>query len=224
MGPIIFEDRFDAGRRLGDRMAEAHGRENVVVLGLPRGGVPVAFEIASRLGAPLDVFLVRKLGVPGREELAMGALASGGVRLLNEEIVHLLHIPPETLERVTEAERRELARRERAYGATPGGPAVEGKTVVLVDDGVATGSTMLAAIAALRRKHPAMIVAAAPVMSAEARAAIGAAADGCVCLEAPEPFHAVGAWYHDFGQTSDEEVQSLLRAARARRDASTPAA
>jgi putative phosphoribosyl transferase len=214
MMPIIFEDRYEAGRRLADRLPQATQRGNLMVLGLPRGGVPVAYEVAKRLGAPLDVLIVRKLGVPGHEELAMGALASGGARVLNDEVVDLLRIPPETIERATGRAREELARREHEYGATPGGPAVQGAVVMLVDDGVATGSTMRAGIAALRQKHPAMIIAAAPVMSVEARDALEAAADLCVTLETPDPFHAVGAWYRDFGQTSDEEVRALLAAAR----------
>jgi predicted phosphoribosyltransferase len=213
----LFADRADAGRQLAARLSHLAGRRRLIVLGLPRGGVPVAFEVAQALNAPLDVFVVRKLGVPGQEELAMGAVATGGVRVVNPEVVTALRIPPEMLDRVAAAEERELARRERAYRLDRAFPDLEDATVVLVDDGVATGSTMLAALAALRQQRPAALVAAAPVMSRDARSALLEAADSCVAVAMPEPFYGVGAWYRDFTQTSDAEVLDLLgRAAQPR--------
>jgi len=208
---MLFRDRSDAGRQLADELGRYAGRDDVVVLALPRGGVPVGYEVARTLGAPLDVFLVRKLGVPGREEYAMGAIASGGVRVLNEEAVHGLHIPEDVIEEVARREHRELARREREYREDRPPPDVRGKVVILVDDGLATGSTMRAAVAALRRGDPGRIVVAVPVGSSETCADLGTEADEVVCVREPEPFYSVGAWYDDFGQTSDEEVRVLLR-------------
>ena len=212
---MLFQDRADAGRQLAAKLMRYAGRPDVLVLALPRGGVPVGFEVARALEAPLDVFLVRKLGVPGREELAMGALATGGVRVLNEEVVRHLDIPDEVIDEVTEQERRELERRERSYRGNRPPPEVAGCTVILVDDGLATGSTMRAAVAALRRLGPARIVVAVPVGAPETCAELGREADESVCARMPEPFYAVGLWYHDFSQTSDEEVRELLAEAGA---------
>lgn len=207
---MLFRDRRDAGRRLAARLRDYAGRPDVLILALPRGGVPVGYEVARALGAPLDIFVVRKLGVPGHEELAMGALASGGTRVLNRETLELFRIPREELERVTAAERRELERRERSYrGDRPPQP-VEGKTVVLVDDGLATGASMEAAVRALRQRNPARIVVAVPTAPADTCEALRAIADEVVCVSTPEPFYAVGRWYEDFTQTGDEEVRRLL--------------
>jgi putative phosphoribosyl transferase len=208
----LFHDREDAGRRLARQLVHLAGRTNLIVLGLPRGGVPVAYQVAQALGAGLDVLVVRKLGLPGHEELAIGAVASGGVRVVNDEVVTALRIPPEMLDRVAALEQRELERRERAFRGDRPFPDLRQATVVLVDDGVATGSTMLAAVRALRQRHPALLVVAAPVMSVQARAALAAEADACVTLATPEPFYGVGTWYRDFAQTSDAEVIALLRA------------
>jgi predicted phosphoribosyltransferase len=207
---VLFHDRMDAGRRLAAKLTEYTGRADVLVLALPRGGVPVGYEIAQALGAPLDVFLVRKLGVPGREELAMGAMASGGVRVVNEDVVHALGIPDEVIDAVADKERRELARRERAYRDDRPPPDVRGRTVLIVDDGLATGSTMRAAVAALRKLHPGRIVVAVPVGSADTCADLESEADEVVCVLTPDPFHAVGLWYEDFSQTTDEQVHELL--------------
>jgi len=213
---MLFRDRADAGRQLAKELTAYAGRPDVRVLGLPRGGVPVAFEVARALGAPLDVFLVRKLGVPGREELAMGALATGGVRVLNDDVVRNLAIPDQVIDAAAEKELQELTRRERAYRDDRPPPDVAGRTVLLVDDGLATGSTMRAAVAALRKLDPARIVVAVPVGAAEICAGLREEADETVCARTPEPFHAVGLWYDDFTQTTDEEVRDLLeRAARA---------
>jgi putative phosphoribosyl transferase len=205
-----FHDRRDAGQRLAQRLTSYAGCDDVLVLGLPRGGVPVAFEVARALGAPLDVFLVRKLGVPGREELAMGAIATGGVRVLNPEVVGPLEIPDEVIDAVAAEERDELERRQRAYRDDRPPPDVRGRTVILVDDGLATGSTMRAALAALRQQQPARVIVAVPVGSAEACAELQGLADESICLETPEPFRAVGLWYSDFSQTTDAEVTTLL--------------
>jgi predicted phosphoribosyltransferase len=205
-----FEDRTEAGRVLAGLLRAYSGREDVRVLALPRGGVPVGFEVARALGVPLDVFLVRKLGTPGHEELAMGAIASGGVRILNRELMDELAIPPEALQAVTEAEHRELVRRERDYRAGRPAPDVEGRTVLLVDDGLATGSTMRAAVAAVRELGPARLVVAVPVGSEDACELLAREADEVVCVRIPEPFRAVGLWYERFEQTTDEEVRELL--------------
>lgn len=212
---LPFRDRAEAGLALaGILEADYGGRPDVLVLALPRGGVPVGFEVARSLGAPLDVFLVRKLGVPGREELAMGAIASGGVRVLNDEVVRALRIPESALAAAEADERAELARRERAYRDDLPPPEVRGRTVILVDDGLATGTTMRSAVAALRALGPARLVVAVPVAAAETCAALRPEVDEVVCAATPEPFRAVGLWYHDFTQTTDEEVRMLLARAR----------
>jgi predicted phosphoribosyltransferase len=214
---MIFRDRFDAGRKLAGALERYAGRSDVVVLALPRGGVPVGYEVASRLGAPLDVFVVRKLGVPGQEELAMGAIASGGVRVQNDEIVRELGMSEDDIGFVEAQEREELERRERLYRGGRPPLDVRGRTVILVDDGLATGSTMRAAVAALRRLDPARIVTAVPVSDASTCEALRREADEVVCAATPEPFVAVGLWYEDFSQTSDEEARTLLeRAVEAR--------
>jgi putative phosphoribosyl transferase len=209
----LFADRRDAGRRLAAKLAPLAQRPHLIVLGLPRGGVPVAREVAEALGAPLEVFVVRKLGVPGHEELAMGAVASGGVRVVNAETVTALGIPQHTVDEVTAREEREVARRERAYRQDRPFPDLRDATVVLVDDGVATGSTMLAGLRALRAHRPASLVVAAPVMSRSAQAELSEEADACVSVASPEPFYGVGAWYEDFNQTSDAEVLLALEQA-----------
>jgi predicted phosphoribosyltransferase len=208
---MLFRDRADAGEQLSRELAGYSGRKDVVVLALPRGGVPVAYEVARALHVPLDVFLVRKLGLPGQEELAMGAISSGGVRVLNEDVIGLLGIPNEN---VTAKEQRELERRARSYRGDRPAPDVEGRTVILIDDGLATGSTIRAAVAALRRKHPARIVVAVPVGAPESCAELQNEADEIICVETPEPFYGVGAWYEDFSQTTDEEVRDLLQRSR----------
>ena len=205
-----FRDRREAGQVLADRLTAYAGRPDVLVLALPRGGVPVAYEVARALGAPLDVFLVRKLGVPGQEELAMGAVATGGVRVLNEQVVGALGIPPSVIEAVAAWQQQELVRRERLYRGDRPPPDVRGRTVILVDDGLATGSTMRAALAALRRQQPARLVVAVPTAAPETCDELRAEADDVVCATTPEPFDSVGLWYEDFSQTTDEEVRELL--------------
>ena len=207
-----FEDRREAGRALAARMRPYAGRSDVVVLALPRGGVPVAFPVAEALDAPLDLFLVRKLGTPGHRELAMGAIASGGVRVLNDEVVHWYGISAEAIDAVAREEERELMRREAAYREGRDGVPLEGRTVILIDDGLATGSTMMAAVKAVRQRQPAKVIVAVPVGARETCEALAAIADEVVCVRTPEPFSAVGQWYLDFDQTSDEEVRQLLRA------------
>ncbi|MGH2559248.1 MAG: phosphoribosyltransferase family protein [Thermomicrobiales bacterium] len=221
--PLPFQDRRDAGRELAARLEAYRGRVDVVVLGLPRGGVPVAFEVAAELAAPLDVFLVRKLGVPGHEELAMGAIASGGTRVLNEDVIRDWQIPDIAVDAVTSLERQELARRDRLYRGTQAAPAIGGKTAILVDDGLATGSTMRAAAEALRKLDPARIVVAVPVAALPVCDAFADVADETVCAETPEPFHAVGLWYEDFSPTSDDEVRMLLRQAEEQATVRSPA-
>lgn len=211
-----FLDRADAGRRLAAMLGAYACRPDVLVLALPRGGVPVADEVARALDAPLDVFIVRKLGVPGREELAMGAIASGGVRVLNPDVIESLKIAPETVDRVTEREALELARRERAYRGDRPPLTVAGRTVILVDDGIATGSSMRAAIAALRQQHPARLVVAVPVAAPSTCVDLGQEVDDIVCAVTPEPFYAVGLWYQNFAETSDDEIHDLLGRAAAR--------
>jgi putative phosphoribosyl transferase len=208
-----FRDREHAGRVLGERLRSYAGRENLLVLGLPRGGVPVAFEVARALDAPLDVFVVRKLGVPGHEELAMGALASGGVRVLNEELVEQLGIDDESIARAAAAEAAELERRERAYRGDRGPVEAAGRTVILVDDGLATGATMRAASQAVRAQQPERLVVAAPVAAAQTCRELREEVDEVVCALTPDPFAAVGLWYEDFAPTEDEEVRRLLAAA-----------
>jgi predicted phosphoribosyltransferase len=212
MAPKIFRDRTEAGRVLAERLAQYAGRPDLIVLALPRGGVPVAYEVARALHAPLDVFLVRKLGVPGHEELAMGAVATGGVRVLNEQVVRALRIPDAAIETVARREQQELARRERLYRGDRPPPDVRGKTVILVDDGLATGATMLAAVRALRQQQPARIVVAVPIASRETCELLREEVEDVVCAVTPEPFRAVGLWYEDFSQTADEEVRELLAA------------
>ncbi len=209
-----FQNRAHGGRRLGRELARYAGRDDVVVLALARGGVPVGFEIARALNAPLDIFLVRKLGVPGEEELAMGALASGGVRVFNEDLLTRLGVPAAAVDDVVAREQGELERRERAYrGARPPLP-VAGRTVILADDGLATGASMRAAAMALSRRSPERIVVAVPVGAAEVCARLRDVADEVVCAETPEPLWAVGNWYDDFSQTTDEEARDLLEKAR----------
>ncbi|TMK07340.1 MAG: hypothetical protein E6G71_11285 [Alphaproteobacteria bacterium] len=208
--PGLFRDRRDAGRLLAEKLAAYANRPDVLVLALPRGGVPVAYEVARRLGAPLDVFVVRKLGVPGHEELAMGAVATGGVRVLNDQLVEQLGIPDQMIDAVAARERQELARRERLYRGGRPPPDVRGRTVILVDDGLATGATMYAAIEALRKQNPGRIVVAVPTASPETCEEMKAKADHVICAITPDPFQAVGRWYQDFSQTSDEEVADLL--------------
>jgi predicted phosphoribosyltransferase len=210
---MFFRDRRDAGQKLASRLAAYADRPDVLVLALPRGGVPVAYEIAQTLHAPLDVFVVRKLGLPGHEEFAMGAVATGGVRVLNWDVVEQLNIPSNVIDAVTQGEQRELERRERAYRGVRPAPDVRGKIVILVDDGLATGSTMRAAVEALRQQQPARVVVAVPVASRETCAELRHEADEVVCLVTPEPFYAVGLWYQDFSQTTDDEVRALLETA-----------
>jgi putative phosphoribosyl transferase len=210
-----FRDRTDAGQFLATKLTAYASRPDVLVLALPRGGVPVAFEVAKALSAPLDVFLVRKLGVPGQEELAMGAIASGGVRALNQEVVEMLHIPEGVIAAVADEEQRELERRERAYRGDRPVPSMRGCTIILVDDGLATGSSMRAAAAALRQRGPARIVVAVPTAAPETCSELKTEVDEIVCAITPDPFYAVGLWYEDFSQTTDQEVRDLLeRAAR----------
>ena len=210
---MIYQNRSDAGKALAAHLQEYADRADVLVLGLPRGGVPVAYEVARSLRVTLDIFLVRKLGVPGHEELAMGALASGGVRVLNEEIARQFGISQAVIERVAGREQQELERRERLYRGDRPPPAVQGRTIILIDDGLATGSTMRAAAAALRQMQPEKVVVAVPVAAAETCEALRGDVDEVVCVETPEPFLAVGAWYADFSQTSDDEVRELLEKA-----------
>ena len=210
MQPQRFRNRTDAGRQLAEKLAAYANRPDVLVLALPRGGVPVGFEVARALGAPLDVFLVRKLGVPGYEELAMGAVATGGVRVLNDEIVRGLGISEHEIDAAAARELQELARRQRLYRGDRPLPDIAGRTVILVDDGLATGATMRAAIAAVRQQQPARIVVAVPTASPDTCEALKAEADDVVCAMTPEPFLAVGHWYEDFTQTTDDEVRELL--------------
>lgn len=209
----IFRDRHDAGERLASALSSYARRPDVVVLALPRGGVPVGFEIARALDVPLDVFVVRKLGVPGHEEFAMGAIATGGVRVLNQEAVEGLELSDAVVEAAVRREQVELQRRERDYRGDRPPPDIRGRTVILVDDGLATGSTMRAAVTALRSRAPGPLVVAVPVGAAETCRSLAEQADEVLCLATPEPFRAVGLWYHDFAQTSDEEVRDLLRRA-----------
>lgn len=209
-----FKDRVEAGRLLGEELvAYARGKKNIIVLGLPRGGLPVAREVAEKIGAPLDVMVVRKLGVPGWEELAMGAIASGGVRVLNHDVLRSLHISEKALEKEVGLEMEELKRREIAYRGHAGAPEVKGRTVFLVDDGIATGSTMRAAVEALRLQGAAAIVVAVPVAAADTCREIESTVDRLVTLMRPEVFGAVGHWYERFPQVEDEEVRGILEQA-----------
>ena len=209
----IFQDRTDAGRQLAEELLSYAGRDDVMVLALPRGGVPVAFEVAQRLGVPLDVFVVRKLGVPGHEELAMGAIAPGGVRVLNEDVLYVIPDAQSIVEMVTAIEREELERRERNYRKDRTAPDLKGRTVILIDDGLATGATMRAAVAALRQQGAAKIIVAVPVAAPITCQDLKNAADDVICLQTPAAFIGVGQYYADFSQTTDEEVRELLAAA-----------
>ena len=206
-----FRDRRDAGRLLAEKLSAYANRPDVIVLALPRGGVPVAYEVGRALNAPLDVFPVRKLGVPGHDELAMGAIAPGGIRVLNDELVRALRIPDDLLDAVVAKEEQELTRREQLYRGDRAPIDVRGKTVILVDDGLATGATMLAAIKALRQHQAGRIVVAVPIAAPETCDQMRAYVDDIVCAVTPEPFYAVGLWYENFSQTSDEEVRELLK-------------
>lgn len=211
-----FQDRYDAGRQLAVRLQSLAGAGDLLVLALPRGGVPVAWEVAERLDAPLDVFLVRKLGVPGHEELAMGAIASGGVLVLNEDVVHGLGIPQEVIYGVAERETAELRRREEAYRDDRAPLNAQGKTAILIDDGLATGASMQSAVRGLRKQAPAKIVVAVPVTPPSTIQEFAPLVDDLVYVEAPEPFFGVGYWYDDFRQTTDDEVRYLLQQAHER--------
>jgi predicted phosphoribosyltransferase len=213
MNGARFRDRFEAGRRLAAALKHYQGRPNLLVLALPRGGVPVAYELAKALHAPLDLMLVRKLGVPGHEELAMGAIASGGIRVISEDVVRALGISDRAIATIAAHEEHELKRRERAYRGDRPPPQVQGKTVILVDDGLATGSTMRAAVAALKAQQPERLVVAVPVAAPETCEALRKEVDEVVCALAPEPFLAVGQWYQDFSQITDDEVRELLHRA-----------
>jgi putative phosphoribosyl transferase len=210
--PIIpFANRRQAGEKLALNLARYANRQDVLVLALPRGGVPVAYEVACALKAPLDVFIVRKLGMPGYEELAMGAIATGGVRVLNADITSRINLPDSVIDEVANREQKELERRERLYRGDQGPPNVQGRTVILIDDGLATGSTMRAAAIALRQMRPTKIIVAVPVAAPETCEEFRREVDEVVCAATPEPFMGVGAWYSDFSQTSDEEVRDLLQ-------------
>src|SRR5690348_6032530 len=208
--PTVFRDRTEAGRMLAEKLTAYAGRPDVLVLALPRGGVPVAFEVARALQAPLGVFVVRKLGVPGHEELAMGAIASGGVLVIEPTVIEDLAIPREVVTDVAVREEQERLRREREYRDDRPEPDVRGRTIILVDDGLATGSTMRAAVAALRKLQPGRIVVAVPVAAAAACADLAPHVDDFVCAGTPEPFRSVGSWYMEFSQTTDQEVRDLL--------------
>ena len=214
----MFRDRREAGQILADRLRQYANRPDVIVLALPRGGVPVAFEVAKRLKAALDVFVVRKLGVPGHEELAMGAIASGGVRVLNDHVLQYVRIPERVIDNVTSFEEGELERRQRLYRGSRPPLQIKGKTVIIVDDGLATGSTMRVAVQALRQLQPKKIIVAVPVGARETCDSFMHQVDTmAVCVMTPEPFQAVGLWYADFSQTTDEEVRELLdRASKAK--------
>jgi len=215
--PAPYRDRTEAGRYLAEKLVGYAHEPDLLVLALPRGGVPVAYEVAAALVAPLDVFLVRKLGVPGHEELAMGAIASGGVRLLNQDVVNRLRIPAQAIDAVAAQEWEELRRRERAYHGDRPAPEVRDRTVILVDDGLATGSTMRSAVEAIRRQDPRRIVVAVPTASPSTCEEFRSVVDDVICARTPEPFYAVGLWYEDFSQTTDDEVRDLLaRSARER--------
>jgi predicted phosphoribosyltransferase len=218
---IRFRNRNEAGRFLAEQLSAYANRPDTLVLALPRGGVPVAYEVAKALGAPLDVFQVRKLGLPGHEEFAMGAIATGGVRVRNPEVVEYLRIPEEIIDEVTARERQELERQERLYRDDRPSLSPRGRVVILVDDGLATGSTMRAAILALRQQQPAKIVVAVPVAAKQTCEELRAEADEVVCGITPDPFYAVGLWYEDFSQTTDEEVRELLAGAENKWSAAT---
>jgi putative phosphoribosyl transferase len=205
-----FRNRTDAGQQLAQALKTYANRADVLVLGLPRGGVPVAYEVAKALSAPLDICIVRKLGVPGHKELAMGAIASGGVRVLNYDVLGWLQIPSKTIDEVAERELRELQRRDRTYRGERPQPEIKDRTILLVDDGLATGSTMRAAIAVLKAQHPKEIIIAVPVAPTDVCQELRAEVEKVICLATPEPFYAIGLWYENFAQTTDEEVCALL--------------
>jgi putative phosphoribosyl transferase len=207
---MVFLDRIAAGQMLGTRLGQFANRKSVLVLALPRGGVPVAFEVARALNAPLDVYIVRKLGLPGQEELAIGAMASGGAPLLNEKMIRMLGIPAHHIEAMIGHETEELDRRQHLYRGDRGVPDIRGKTVILVDDGMATGYTMRVAVTALRHKEPLEIIVAVPVASSDACKEVARGADSVVCLSTPPDFYAVGEWYRNFSQVNDAEVRELL--------------
>jgi len=211
---MIYRNRSEAGKHLAVELAKYIDRNDVLILALPRGGVPVAFEVAKVLGAPLDVFLVRKLGVPGQEELAMGAIATGGIRVLNHEVIDYLGIQPEVVEAVASKEQKELERRERVFRGDRAEPVIRNRTVILVDDGLATGSSMRAAATALYEKKPARIVVAVPICAPKTCDQYRIGVDEIFCAETPDPFFGVGHWYRDFSQITDDEVRELLDAAR----------
>ena len=215
MSRATFRNRIDAARRLAAALEQYATSPNLLVLALPRGGLPVGYEIARAINAPLDVMLVRKLGVPGHEELAMGAIASGGIRILSEDIIAAFAIPERVIATVAANEEAELERRERTYRGHQPPPLIRGRTIILVDDGLATGSTMRAAAAALRSQQPERLIVAVPIAPAETCAALSREVDEVYCLMTPEPFFSVGTWYEDFSQVTDEEVRSLLEAASA---------
>lgn len=220
MTGLPFRDRIEGAHALADALAGYADRTDLLVLGLPRGGVPVAAEVATRLGAPLDLVIVRKLGAPGQEELAVGAIASGGGRVLNEDLVRLLHLSEATLERITDREREELRRRERAYRGERPAPEMKDRCLLLVDDGLATGATMRAAVQAVRQAGPSRVVVAVPVAPPDTVAVLRREADEVVCVAMPEPFMSVGRWYLDFSQVGDQQVVEILRQAWAEQEAS----
>jgi predicted phosphoribosyltransferase len=211
-----FANRREAGLELAERLQSYKGRDDAIVLALPRGGVPIGYEVALQLSIPLDIFVVRKLGVPGHRELAMGAIASGGVRILNADVVEWYGIPTEAIDEVTHEEAAELERRERAYRDGREPLPLENRVVLLIDDGLATGSTMKAAVEAVRAHEPARIVVAVPVGAPDTCQELATLADDVVCARTPQPFSAVGMWYRDFSETSDDEVRTLLRETRGR--------
>lgn len=208
-----FRNRRDAGKKLAQKLSAYAEHPDVTVLALPRGGVPVAYEVALALNAPLDIFIVRKLGLPGREELAIGAIASGGVRVLNKDIIRMLSIPDEVISFVARHEAQELERREKLYRGERAAPETRDRTVILIDDGLATGASMRAAVVGLRAQHPARIVVAVPAAASETCDAFRDEVDEIICAVTPEPFYGVGHWYEDFSQITDEEVKNLLQEA-----------
>ncbi len=211
----LFTDRVDAGKKLAKELSKYANRPDVLILALPRGGVPVAFEVAKELNVKMDVFIVRKLGVPGNEELAMGAISSDNIRVLNEDIVRSFQIPERVINMVAENELKELERRERTYRGDSPKPEISGSIVILIDDGLATGATMRAAASAIKTKNPAKIVVAVPTGARDTCELFGREVDEVICIATPEPFYGVGAWYGNFSQTTDEEVCELLDKARA---------
>jgi putative phosphoribosyl transferase len=208
-----FQDRREAGRKLAQKLSAYAKEPNALILALPRGGVPVAYEVALALSIPLDIFMVRKLGLPGREELAIGAIASGGVRVLNSDIIRMLSVPEEVINFVAKRELQELQRRERLYRGNRSFPEIRDRTIILIDDGLATGASMRAALAGLRVQHPARIIIAVPAAAAETCDAFRSEVDEVVCVKTPEPFYGVSRWYEDFSQITDEEVRTLLEEA-----------